>query len=79
MPLTIDIVHMAIHWVVCQKPDFHGNSDFQNSQTLDPLQITAKKSGQNVLAFQRYFGAIYWPMVHYKSKIRYTYAILFVW
>jgi hypothetical protein len=49
---------MAIHQVVCQKSDFHGNCDFQNSQKLDPLQITAKKiSGQNMLAFPRYFGA----------------------
>jgi hypothetical protein len=30
--------------------------DFQNSQKVDLLQITAKKSGQNMLAFQRYFG-----------------------
>jgi hypothetical protein len=57
-PHTMDIVGMAIHQVVCQKSDFHGNSDFQNSRKLDPLQKTAKKSGQNMLAFQRYFGAI---------------------
>jgi hypothetical protein len=32
--------------------------DIQNSQRLDPLEITAKKiSGPNKLAFQRYFGA----------------------
>jgi hypothetical protein len=37
------IVDMTIHRVVCQKSDFHGNSDFQNSQKLDPLQISAKK------------------------------------
>jgi hypothetical protein len=54
----MDIVDMAIHPVFCQKSDFHGKSDFQNSQKLDPLQITAKTiSGQNMLAFQRYFGA----------------------
>jgi hypothetical protein len=56
----MDIVDMEIHQVTCtcQKSDFHGNSDFQNSQKLDPLQIIAKKiSSQNVLAFQRYFGA----------------------
>jgi hypothetical protein len=47
---------MAIHQVVCQKSDFHGNSDFPNSQKLDPLQITAKNSGQNMLTFQIYFG-----------------------
>jgi hypothetical protein len=30
-PQTMDIVDMAIRLVVCQKSDFHGNSDFQNS------------------------------------------------
>ena len=30
---------MAIHPGVCQKSEFHGKSDFQNSQKLDPLQI----------------------------------------
>jgi hypothetical protein len=54
----VHIVDMAIHRVFCQKSDFHGNSDFQNFQMLDSLQITEKKiSGQNMLAFQRYFGA----------------------
>jgi hypothetical protein len=38
----MDIVDMAIHAVVCQKSDFHGNSDFRNSQR-HPLQIPAKK------------------------------------
>ncbi len=38
----MDIVDMAIHQVVCQKSDFHGNSDFQNSQKLGLLQKTAK-------------------------------------
>jgi hypothetical protein len=33
---TMDIVDMAIHRVVCQKSDSHGNSVFQNSQKLDP-------------------------------------------
>ncbi len=56
-PQTVDIVDMAIHKVVCQKSDFLRNSDFQNSQKLDPLQITAKKSSQTMLAFQRYFSA----------------------
>jgi hypothetical protein len=51
----LDIVDLAIHGVVCQKSNFHGNSDMQNSQRLDPLEITAKKiSRQNKLA---YFGA----------------------
>jgi hypothetical protein len=49
---------LAIHEVVCQKSDFNGNSDIQNSQKVDPLKITAKKnSGRNMLAFQRYFGS----------------------
>jgi hypothetical protein len=39
----MDIVDVAILLVVCQKSDFHGNSDFQNSQKLYPLQIAAKK------------------------------------
>jgi hypothetical protein len=39
----MEIVDTAIHPVVCQKSDFHGNSDFQNSQMLDPLQIQAAK------------------------------------
>jgi hypothetical protein len=44
------------------------------------MQLTAKKlSGHNMLAFQRYFGASNLPLVHYKSRIRYTYAIWFVW
>jgi hypothetical protein len=42
-PQTLDIVDLAIHEVVCQKYDLHGNSDIQNSQKLDPLEITAKK------------------------------------
>jgi hypothetical protein len=54
----MDIVDMAIRQVVCQKSDLHGKSDFQTSQRLDPLHIAAKEnSGQNMLAFQRYFGA----------------------
>jgi hypothetical protein len=40
---TLDIVDLAIHGVVCQKYDFHGNSNIQNSQKLDPIEITAKK------------------------------------
>jgi hypothetical protein len=38
-----DIVGMAIQPVVCQTYDSHRNSDFQNSQKLDPLQMPAKK------------------------------------
>jgi hypothetical protein len=32
----------GISRVVCQKSDFYGNSDIQNSQKLDPSEITAK-------------------------------------
>jgi hypothetical protein len=42
-PQTLNIVDLAIHGVVGQKPDSYGNSDIQNSQKLDPLEITAKK------------------------------------
>jgi hypothetical protein len=38
----MDIVYVAIHLVVCQKSDFHGNSDFQNSPKK-AIQIPAKK------------------------------------
>ncbi len=38
----MDIVDTAIHPVVCQKSDFHGNSHFQNYQKPDPLQRQAK-------------------------------------
>jgi hypothetical protein len=53
LPQTLNIVDLAIQGVVCQKSDFHGNSDILNSQKLDPLEKAAKKiSGQNRLAFQ---------------------------
>ncbi len=42
-PQTLDIVHLAVHGVVCQKSDFQSNSDIQNSQKLDLLEITGKK------------------------------------
>jgi hypothetical protein len=45
----MDIVDMAIHLVVCRKSDFHGNSYFQNSKKLDPLQIMAKKTFRDIL------------------------------
>jgi hypothetical protein len=53
----MDIVDMGIHPHVCQKSDFCGNSDFQNSPKLDPLKIPAKILCKNMLAFLRYFGA----------------------
>jgi hypothetical protein len=53
----MDIVDMTIYPVVCQTYDFRGNSDFKNSKKLDPLQIPTKNSGQNMVTFQKYFGA----------------------
>jgi hypothetical protein len=54
----LDIADSAIHGVVCQKSDFHGNIDIQNYKKLDPLENKSKKnSDQNKLAFLRYFGA----------------------
>jgi hypothetical protein len=38
------LVDLAIHGVVCQKSDFHGNSDIQNSQKLDLLEIATTKN-----------------------------------
>jgi hypothetical protein len=40
-PQTMNIVDMAIHLVICQKTDFHGNSDFQNSPN-SPFKNTQK-------------------------------------
>jgi hypothetical protein len=75
----VDIIDLAVHGVVRQKSDFHGNSDIHNSQKLDPLEITAIKiSGQNRLDFQRYFVAKIDPWCITKSRISYTYAIGFV-
>jgi hypothetical protein len=42
----MDIGDMAIHTIVCQKSDFHENSDFQNSQKIPkdrPFTNTNKK------------------------------------
>jgi hypothetical protein len=77
-PQTMGIVDMAIHQVFCQKSDFHGNGSFRNSQKLDHLQKQQKKLGQNMLAFQRCFGATNRPKVHCKGRKIYTYAIWFV-
>jgi hypothetical protein len=54
-PQMMDILDI-VHSDVCRKSDFHRNSDFQNFQKLDPLQISAKKIQAKVF-FQRYFGA----------------------
>jgi hypothetical protein len=51
----MDIVDMAIPRVVCQKSDFNRNSDFQNFQKPDPLQITAKKLSQKNDNFSKIF------------------------
>jgi hypothetical protein len=52
VPTDLDIVVSAIHGVVCQKFDFHGNSYIQNPKKLDPLENKSKKnSDQNKLAF----------------------------
>jgi hypothetical protein len=74
----MDVEDMAIHPVVCQKSDFHENCDLQRFQKLDPLHIITKNTAQNMLAFQRYFGARNGLMVHYKSRLRYNNAIWFV-
>jgi hypothetical protein len=70
----MDIVDMAIHQFVCQKSDFHGNCNFQNSQKLDPLQKAAKNFWPKYASLSKMFRV----MVHYKSRIRYTYVIWFV-
>jgi hypothetical protein len=49
----MDIIDMAIHPVVGQKSDFYGNSDFQISQKLDPLQKTAKKFRQKYASLSK--------------------------
>jgi hypothetical protein len=42
----MDILDMATHSVVCQNSDFQRDSDFQNSQKLDPLQMPAKNQAK---------------------------------
>jgi hypothetical protein len=51
----MDLVDLAIHRVVCQKSDFHGNSDIQNSRKLDPLEITAKKFRPKYVSLSKIF------------------------
>jgi hypothetical protein len=46
------IVDLAIH-PVHQKSDFHRNSDFQNSQKPDPLQMPAKKFRPKYASFSK--------------------------
>jgi hypothetical protein len=78
-PQTIDIIDLAIHVVVCQKSDFHGKNDIQNSQRLGPLEITAKKFMAKIcLPFNDILVQEIDPWCITKSRIRYTYAIWFV-
>jgi hypothetical protein len=73
----LDIVDLAIHGVVCQKTDFHGNSVIQNSQKLDPLEIRAKKFQTKIsLPFKDIL--VQKNRCITKSRIRYTDAIWFV-
>jgi hypothetical protein len=51
----MDIADMAIHRVVCQKSDYHGNSDFQNSQKLDPSQLTEKNFSPKYTCLSKIF------------------------
>jgi hypothetical protein len=70
---------LAIQGVVCQKSDFHGNSDIQNSQKLDPLEITAKRFQTKISQlFKDILVQEIDPWCSTKSKKRYTYAICFV-
>jgi hypothetical protein len=75
----LNILDLAIHGVVCQKSGFHGKSSFQNSQKLDPLEITAKKFQAKIgYSFKHILVQEIDPWCITKSKIRYTYAIWFV-
>jgi hypothetical protein len=76
---TLDIVDSAIHGVVCQKPDFHGNSEIQISKKLDHLEMTAKKFQAKICkTFKDILVQEIDPCRITKSRIRYTYAIWFV-
>jgi hypothetical protein len=62
----MDTVDMITHPVVRQKSDFQGNSDFQNSQKLDLLQISAKNVRPEYASLSKIFcynkltrGALY--------------------
>ncbi len=75
----LDIVDSAIHGVVCQKSDFHGNSDIQNSKKLDPLENKSKKIQTKISQpFKDVLVQEIDPWCITKSRIRYTYAIWFV-
>jgi hypothetical protein len=74
---TFNIEDLAIHGVVGQKSDFHGNSDIQIPKTR-PFRNNSKKiSGQNKLTCQRYLVQEIDPWCITKSRIRYTYAFWF--
>jgi hypothetical protein len=75
----LDNVDLAIHAVVCQKSDIHGNSDIENFKRLDPLEITAKKFQSKISEpFKDILVQEIDPWCITKSRIRYTYAIWFV-
>jgi hypothetical protein len=50
----MDIVDI-IHPVVCQKFDFYGNSDFQNSHKLNPLRIPGKNFNLKYTSLSKIF------------------------
>jgi hypothetical protein len=53
----MNIIDVAIHLIVCQKPDFHRNIEFQSFQKLDLLQISEKKfEAKYASLFYHYFG-----------------------
>jgi hypothetical protein len=74
----MDVVDMAIHPVVCQKSDFHRNSDFQNSKKLDTLQITAEKLRLEYGNLSKTFWCKKLTQGAYKSRISYNNSIWFV-
>jgi hypothetical protein len=65
--------------VFCQKSDFRGNSNIQNSKKLKPLEITAKKIQAKICyPFKDILVQEIDSWCITKSRIRYTYAIWFV-
>jgi hypothetical protein len=77
--MKLDIVDSAIHGVVCQKSDFYGNSDIQNSKKLDPLENKSKKIHTKISSPFKYIlvqEINQWCIT--KSRIRYTYSVWFV-
>jgi hypothetical protein len=52
----MDFENIAIHQVVSQKSDFHGKSDFQNSQKLSLSQKPPKKFRPKYASLSKIFG-----------------------